>query len=180
LEARGLLESTLVVLTADHGETLGDADLPVFGHGGLLRPEALEIPLVLFHPQIRAEEFTCTAMNIDTLPTLFTAIGIPLDIPPGQLDGRPLQQGCRETTRSSLAGYGELIAAGLSTPDWQVYHSCKDGATLLYDRAADPENLFPLPILEEPTWPILRGQLTAWIAELDIPGAGLTCPMLPR
>ena len=48
LGRRGLLEKTLVVITADHGEHLGENNL--FGHGtSLYRPE-LHVPLVVIAP----------------------------------------------------------------------------------------------------------------------------------
>ena len=181
LEARGLLQTTLVVLAGDHGETLGDAGLPVFGHGQLLRPELLDVPLVLFHPQIRAEEFTCAAMNIDTLPTLFTAIGIPPGVPldqPGLVDGRPLQQGCRDTTRSFLVS-GPELAVGFRTDDWQIYHSCGGGVTTIYDRRTDPGGETPIHTGDVPEWPELRTQLLAWINDLDNGPPDLHCGMPP-
>ncbi len=181
LAERGLLERTLIVLTADHGETLGDAGLPVFGHGQLLRPELLDVPLVLFHPQIRAEEVTCAAMNIDTLPTLFTAIGIPPGVPldqPGLIDGRPLQQGCRDTTRSFLVSGSELTV-GFRTDDWQVYHSCSSGVTMLYDRRTDPGGEAPIHTGDLPEWPGLRTQLLDWIAEIDNGPEDLRCSAPP-
>ena len=45
LARRGLLENTLVIITADHGEHLGERKL--FGHGNSLYRQLLQVPLVI-------------------------------------------------------------------------------------------------------------------------------------
>lgn len=50
LEARGLLEDTLLVITADHGEAIGDHDL--FSHGQSVYDEVARVPLILRHPRL--------------------------------------------------------------------------------------------------------------------------------
>jgi arylsulfatase A-like enzyme len=48
LAKRGLEKETLVIVTSDHGESLGNHDL--FGHGNSLYLETLHVPLVFFWP----------------------------------------------------------------------------------------------------------------------------------
>ena len=48
LEARGLLDDTIVVINADHGETLYDHDC-YFDHHGLYEP-TLHVPLIIRYP----------------------------------------------------------------------------------------------------------------------------------
>jgi arylsulfatase A-like enzyme len=48
LDRRGVLEDTLVVLTSDHGEAIGEHQL--FGHGRSLYREELHVPLVVVKP----------------------------------------------------------------------------------------------------------------------------------
>ena len=48
LEARGVLDETLVILTADHGETLYDHDC-YFDHHGLY-DVTLHVPLIIRYP----------------------------------------------------------------------------------------------------------------------------------
>jgi arylsulfatase A-like enzyme len=49
LERRGLLRNTLVVITSDHGEELGEHGL--FGHGLSLYSQELHVPLVILAPE---------------------------------------------------------------------------------------------------------------------------------
>jgi arylsulfatase A-like enzyme len=50
LERRGLLSNTIVIVTADHGELLGEHDL--HGHGNSLYVDELRVPLVIWGPGI--------------------------------------------------------------------------------------------------------------------------------
>jgi arylsulfatase A-like enzyme len=50
LERLGLLENTVVVLTADHGETLGEQDERLLGHIQNAYYNVLNVPLVLYWP----------------------------------------------------------------------------------------------------------------------------------
>jgi arylsulfatase A-like enzyme len=49
LEHKGVLDDTLVIITADHGEELGEHGL--YGHGKSLYSPELHVPLLIFGPQ---------------------------------------------------------------------------------------------------------------------------------
>lgn len=77
LEREGLLENTIVVITADHGEEL-------FEHGGkghrrTLFDEVLRIPLVLRYPAAlpRGARIQAQTSSIDVGPTLLELAGLP-------------------------------------------------------------------------------------------------------
>jgi arylsulfatase A-like enzyme len=79
LERRGLADSTLVVVLADHGEHLAEADRGV-GHGEhLWGPSALRVPFVLRMPGRVAEGRTVEtrARSLDVAPTLLELLGVP-------------------------------------------------------------------------------------------------------
>jgi arylsulfatase A-like enzyme len=87
LEVRGLLERTLVVITADHGESLGESDY-FFQHGVELNEASLHVPLVLRHPGLPAgARVDAPASLVDVFPTLLSLVGLP---PSAGLAGRDL------------------------------------------------------------------------------------------
>lgn len=89
LERRGLADNTLVVLLADHGEHLGEADRGV-GHGEhLWGGAALRIPFVLRLPERVASGRTVEtrARSLDVAPTLLELLGVPA---PESFRGRSL------------------------------------------------------------------------------------------
>ncbi len=79
LDAAGLTEDTLVVVTSDHGELLGEHDL--WGHVHSLYDELLRVPLVMRFPGHIAPGSVSGAQvqGIDLVPTLLSAAGIPAE-----------------------------------------------------------------------------------------------------
>ena len=50
LESRGLLENTVIVVTSDHGETIGEHRPNLFGHANNIYADVLKVPLVVYAP----------------------------------------------------------------------------------------------------------------------------------
>jgi arylsulfatase len=69
LDERGTLENTIVVITADHGEALGDHGL-FFAHDFTVYDELLRVPLVIVAPDIAHQRIDEPVSLIDVLPTL--------------------------------------------------------------------------------------------------------------
>ncbi|WP_159592330.1 alkaline phosphatase family protein [Chelativorans xinjiangense] len=90
LEARGLTENTMVVVTSDHGDYLGDHWL---GEKELFHEESVRIPLIVYDPSAKADATRGTASDllveaIDLAPTFVEAAG---GVVPGHvLEGRSL------------------------------------------------------------------------------------------
>lgn len=83
LEARGLLEKTVVVITNDHGEFVGE-DGRRIGHGWSLEPDHCRIPLIIMRPdQPEGRTVDTLGSQVDVLPTLLDILDLPL--PPGKL-----------------------------------------------------------------------------------------------
>ena len=83
LEAGRLLDRTLVVFTADHGENFLDRGVALaFDHAGL-NAEVTRLPLVLRFPDGRRAGTTSAEMrgSLDVAPTLLKALGV--EAPPG-------------------------------------------------------------------------------------------------
>jgi len=83
LKAGGLLDKTLVVITADHGEMLGENGGPI-GHGWKITPQLANVPLIVMdpdHPGYRINDRI--GSQVDLLPTLLDTLGLPL--PRGEL-----------------------------------------------------------------------------------------------
>ncbi len=88
LQDQGQIDRTIVVLTADHGESLGEHDY-FFEHGAYLYDETVRVPLIVSAPFAlpsgRAVE--SQARTIDILPTALDLARLPI---PEGLQGRSL------------------------------------------------------------------------------------------
>ncbi|WP_417516446.1 sulfatase-like hydrolase/transferase [Minwuia sp.] len=77
LDRRNQLDNTIIVVTSDHGDYLGDHGL---GEKELYFEEALRIPLIIVDPSARAEATRGTTVEemaeaIDLIPTLIDLVG---------------------------------------------------------------------------------------------------------
>lgn len=76
LEARGVLDDTIVVWTADHGEQLGEHQL--FGHRSGVYQALLHVPLVVSYPRkVRAARVSVPVSNLEVYDTLLDLAGLP-------------------------------------------------------------------------------------------------------
>jgi phosphoglycerol transferase MdoB-like AlkP superfamily enzyme len=83
LKHSGLLDKTLVIITDDHGEMLGENGGPI-GHGWAVTPELANIPLIIMDPDHPGYHLNDTiGSQVDLLPTILDLLGIPT--PAGQL-----------------------------------------------------------------------------------------------
>lgn len=85
LERRDLARSTVVVVTADHGESLTEHGI-YFSHGGLYQPQ-IQVPLIVRAPGAVAARLDGRVSHLDLAPTLSELLGVSLGHP---LSGRSL------------------------------------------------------------------------------------------
>jgi arylsulfatase A-like enzyme len=76
LEHRGLLQRTVVALTADHGERLMDGDTINCGHMGDLDETVWRVPLVIHVPGMLGRRIRQRVSLVDLTPTLLDIVGL--------------------------------------------------------------------------------------------------------
>lgn len=91
LRRRGILDDTLIVFTADHGEALGEHGM--YGHTNVpLAPEVVEVPTVFYNDDVSVEAEDPFMAHVDLLPTLAHLIGRDGEVP-ANLPGYDLVSG---------------------------------------------------------------------------------------
>jgi arylsulfatase A-like enzyme len=144
LKARGRYENALIIVTADHGELLGDHGQ--VGHmGRMLYEGLLHIPMIVKFPgEDRPRGRVDTPVqNLDVPPTALTIAGAPI---PAGVQGQHL----RDVTRPSFAeedinpflvtSYGEFYDRGMRVlfdGNWKLIKTSR-GEKYLYDLSRDP------------------------------------------
>jgi choline-sulfatase len=178
VDALGLRQDTVVVITADHGEEFGD-------HGGLthsghLYDELVHVPLLLRGPGLEARRIPAAISLVDLVPTALDLLGIP-NVPLPRLSGESL-------VPLLLPGSSELAAtrtafSSLAFSDRDPYRSravMMGAEKLIYD---PPSGLVELYDLKEDPWekrnlaesypePVhrLMGVLLPWMASTSPEG----------
>lgn len=162
LQQRGLMDNTMIVLTSDHGDYLGDHWL---GEKDLFHDSSVRVPLIIYDPSPAAAATrgtTCPALveAIDLLPTFIDAVGGKASDHAQRLEGRsllPFLHGAppetwREFTISEY-DYSMTQAAqrlGVAFKDtslfmiadarWKLMHA-PGFRPMLFDREDDPQEL---------------------------------------
>ncbi|QEH32748.1 Arylsulfatase [Aquisphaera giovannonii] len=178
LADRGELDDTLIILTADHGEAIGDHNLT--GHGRSLYDSEVHVPLLIFLPdRARGGEVVAEPVSLRDIPaTVLEVIGLRGTFFPGSsLAGQSpgaapaltevrIKEGTSHNPARPPAWRGPmsaLVAGGHS------YIRNADGREELYDVAADAAQLHDLapspdsrPILER-----MRERLSEMTASED-------------
>jgi membrane-anchored protein YejM (alkaline phosphatase superfamily) len=70
LESRRLLDSTVVMVTSDHGEEFEEIEQGLSGHGSGYTPLQLQVPMLIFWPGKTARVFNHRSSHYDVVPTL--------------------------------------------------------------------------------------------------------------
>lgn len=101
LTETGLRQSTLVVLTADHGEGFDPARQRIH-HGGRLHADVVRVPLLFDGPGIAPGPRRTPASLVDVMPTILTYLDLPT---PAGLDGVALPLAARDDRRPARVLY---------------------------------------------------------------------------
>lgn len=109
LEEIKLIDKTLILITADHGESLGEHNL-YFQHTLSLYDEGIRVPLIISSPTIKQpKKIETQVQSTDIMPTILEILGIPLI---ENIDGKslvPLIKGEKFDRKYSFAENGELL-----------------------------------------------------------------------
>ena len=166
-----LARPTLVIVTADHGESLGEHG--ELTHGMFAYESTLHVPLIVamvtphaLQPPPRGVVIDPPVTHLDLLPTMLDAVGLPHD---PSLKGEPLRNVIRTGQTPVRSSYFEAMTFNL-TRGWAPLRGVLVGRTKyidlpipeLYDLRPDPTELTNLAPTEADRLPPLRQQLRAF------------------
>ncbi len=162
LEERGLMDTTMIVFTSDHGDYLGDHWL---GEKELFHDASVRVPLIVYDPRAEADATRGTVSDalveaIDLAPTFVEAFGGAAL--PHRLEGRslgPLLRGESGPWRThaiseydySVTPVRQMLGTGQDTSTmimafdgrWKYIH-CEGFPPMLFDLETDPDELTDL------------------------------------
>jgi arylsulfatase A-like enzyme len=143
LAASAIKDKTLVVLTSDHGESLGEHDY-YFDHGEDLFDPCLRIPLLVAAPGTTGpRRADVLASTLDLVPTVLDAVKVSY---PPDLAGESLLrvvEGGPGPRRERLFGQNDRNLSGSWDARYKIVATplAERNAYALYDRDADPAEL---------------------------------------
>ena len=140
LNQLGIDENTLIIITADHGESFKEHGK--LGHCGKPYIEEVHVPLIIKGPGIPKNRiYENFVQHIDIVPTILEILNIPQR---KEMQGKsilPLMNNCEieeHFTTYSWGGSGAQGPVSLRTRQW-TYIMNRNGPDELYDRINDPK-----------------------------------------
>ena len=109
LKKRGSLQNTIIILTADHGEALGEKEET--RHGFFAYDNTIHVPLILYYPGTAAKTVLENACHIDIFPTVCDLLDLPI---PSHLQGESLLPLIAGRERQKKLIYFESMSPHLS------------------------------------------------------------------
>lgn len=172
LASRGLLETTVIAVVADHGEHLGEHGM-LYRHVGLW-DTSTHVPLMIRWPgaddprKPRGRRFPQLVQTLDLFPTLLAASG--LEVPPQDgIDLRQLTFDGRTGRRAVFAEHADRTDVTVRTATHRYVVSRGNAAipagAYLYDLAADPGEVVNLVGRGLPIEAELARVLAGWQAD---------------
>ena len=138
LRQTGLAQNTVVIVTTDHGDMLGEHGL---WYKKTFYEDACRIPLILHHPALAPRRVTANVSLVDLLPTLLDIAGdAGLESAVEPLPGSSLLPLADGGGGSERAVFAENLAESACTPLLMV----RRGALKYIYSAADPDQLYDL------------------------------------
>jgi arylsulfatase A-like enzyme len=173
----GLKDRTLVVLTSDHGEGLGDHDED--SHACFVYDSVMRVPLVFWGPEalVAGRRISSLVRTIDIAPTILDLLEMP---PLPEIQGtslRPLLTGTVPDLQLTAYGetrelrnlFGASILRFVREGDWKYIHKVEPE---LYDVRNDPGESNNLASAHPEIVDALRSRLRGLIAEAPAAPAG--------
>jgi GT2 family glycosyltransferase len=138
LKAKGIYDNSIVVVTADHGECLGEHDF-FFTHCGIYE-KTVRIPLMIKLPGRKSMRSDALMQQIDILPTLLDAARIKK---PQNIDGKsllPLIEGKEKKVREeAVLMETRAESIGIRTDKYKYIKYKSSSSEEFYNLAEDPE-----------------------------------------
>ena len=141
LEDTGQIENTLIIVTADHGDMLGERGL---WYKMTFFEQSARVPLIFAGPGVAKGDVPHACSLVDLLPTFLEAAGGTTDMLGEPIDGRSLMPLARGEDAPDDIAIGEYCAEMTPWPVFMIrrgslkYVHCEVDPPQLYDLSKDP------------------------------------------
>lgn len=175
LQDLGLAERTIVIVTSDHGEMLGDHGL-IF-KAGYMYDEVVRTPLIIRAPGKLPPGHRVSALTeaIDIMPTVLELLGI---APAARVQGRSLMPVISGTSPGRDAVYAEFANTKMiRTSDWKLVHYVGQPLGELYNLREDPHELNNL--YDDPKHQAIKAGMLSRLLDWMVRSADPALPPVP-
>ncbi len=174
LEERGLMDDTIIVITADHGEGLKKKeDHGHLYHGQTLYDELIHVPMMIHTPFAQPRRVDRPVAVLDVLPTLLELTGVTTDVRMRGFSLNPYLQGDESFVRPPVFSqkaqpkWKELVSV-VDWP-WKAIWKVRTNHFELYRLDQDPREAADLASTKPEQMREMSNQLRLWRSSLEPP-----------
>lgn len=159
-------DRTIVIVTSDHGDSMGEHNVPVGNHGTALYRELLHVPLIFAIPDNPPKQLGGAVSILDVFPTLVELLG--LEVGDARFEGKSLVPqlfyGTADLERIVFAetNAGTPQRAAISSRHKLIYY-LKNNLYEFFDLSADPWEQHNLAPSNPPELARYRQALEDWL-----------------
>jgi arylsulfatase A-like enzyme len=159
-------EKTIIVVTSDHGDSMGEHTVPVGTHGTALYFELLHTPLLIYVPNNQPRVVGGAVTSLDIIPTLADILGI--DVRDLSFEGKSLVPqvfyGKEEHDRIVFSETNAPAPQRAAISEaWKLIFYVQSNLYELYDLKADPMEKTNLAPKHPPAMDLMKAALDAWL-----------------
>ncbi len=168
LKELGLWEDSIIIVTSDHGELIGENRR--LGHGVTLYENEIKVPLFVKYPKIIPQNIVVEDLvqTVDIVPTILDLLDISV---PGIMHGKSLIPLVGEEEGTDIHEYAYLSQynyRAIRNMEWKYIRNLKDNSEELYNIKMDPDELKNLEKIEPEKRKELAGILDLYIEKYDL------------
>ena len=160
-------EKTIIVLTSDHGDSMGEHTVPLGTHGTALYRELQHVPLIFYIPGNAPRVVQGAVSNLDVVPTIAALCGI--DVHDLSFEGKSLVP---QLFYNGTEEHDRIVFAETNAPQkqraaisehWKLIYYFASNLYELYDLQADPWERKNLAPQDPPAFATMKQALQAWM-----------------
>jgi len=160
-------ERTIIVITSDHGDSMGEHTVPLGTHGTALYRELQHVPMIFYIPDNKPRVIQGAVSNLDIVPTVAALCGI--DVHDLSFEGRSLVP---QLFYDGTEDHGRVVFAETNAPQkqraaiterWKLIYYFGSNLYELFDLLNDPwehDNLAPR---APPALAMMKQALQGWM-----------------
>jgi len=159
-------DNTIVIITSDHGESMGEHGQPLGTHGAALYTEQIHVPMIFFIPNNKPRLIGGAVSNLDIVPTVAELVGA--NVADLSFEGRSLvpqlfygrEDHERYVFAETNAGGKQRAAIGSR---WKLVYYIANHVYELFDLKVDPDEKQNLAPNNPPELATVKRVLEAWM-----------------